>query len=206
MLYFSKFPWWRSYPRMTGVNGESPPRPLGWRSSTVIRDSIHTKHTGKSRNAKKRQGSPRSTSVPERSCNEVDLFGYRYSDYGRPWWASGRSMDPFCSSDKMDMFTTPNRPNPPGNWQNLLLWWFQQIQLDVLPYGQPSICASHVHKMKQWHFCSFWKRMVILSRLGVAEVALGVDIVTAGVWSRSWSHRHLKFVSREFKTENGSAK
>ena len=48
--------------------------------------------------------------------------------------------------------------------------------------------------------------MVILSRLGVAEVALGVDIVTAGVWSRSWSHWHLKFVSREFKTENGSAK
>lgn len=33
------------------------------------------------------------------------------------------------------------------------------------------------------------------SRLGVAEVVLGVDIV-AGVWSRSWSHRHLKFVSR----------
>ena len=31
--------------------------------------------------------------------------------------------------------------------------------------------------------------MVRLSRLGVAEVALGVDIV-AGVWSRSWSHRH----------------
>ena len=184
MLYFSKFPWWRSYPRMTGVNGESPPRPLGWRSSTVIRDSIHTKHTGKSRNAKKHQGSPRITSVPERSCNEVDLFGYRHSDYGRPWWASGRSMDPFCSSDKMDMFTTPNRANPPGNWQNLLLWWFQQIQLDVLPYGQPSICASHVHKMKQWHFCSCWKRMVILSR----------------------SHWHLKFVSREFKTENGSAK